>query len=453
MSDEVGDRININSCVKALRSHYNLDDNYEFFFKFLQLSSNFNFSYESNPKKLRVSIDPIAELTIYGPEGLVDTRNLCNRNEVDFKFKVNLSKSLNLTELHYFHEQEINIFDINDPFFNDICSSYVIGDNDITLQHRRDLFYKNNSQICTETPEQVCKIYEYDLNGVVSCNCVGLRGEEPQSNELGYWQENNLSIFRCVKEAFEGNPFRNIGFNICFSIISILTTWAIINMFLIKSTIYSTLKFRFLRNDMLFFDESTMTLSFYFIQATKQLNELPDEQALINNFEKTNRKSVTTFVDVDIEAADERGEATARNSAHENDSHHKPSLKIEGEEDASSVRNREIEELKKNLDKTFGILSTDKKFVLPTMKDYDELEPEDQIKFDKRTFCEYIEDNIYRYHTYFYSMFYVSITTPKFIRIFILLSVLSWQVFVNAIMMFQSLIRKRADTDSDTVNY
>ncbi len=42
-----------------------------------------------------------------------------------------------------FRDKGIDILDINDPFFNDLCVPYYEGDKDLTLNNRIQEYFRN----------------------------------------------------------------------------------------------------------------------------------------------------------------------------------------------------------------------------------------------------------------------------------------------------------------------
>ena len=90
--------------------------------------------------------------------------------------------------------------------------------------------------------------------------------------------------------------------------------------------------------------------------------------------------------------------------------------------------------------------------VLPSMRDLDELTEEEQLIYDRRSFGTYFKENAQRWHIYLWTFTYASLKEPQFVRVLILMTVISCQMLVNAMMMFQYSIKQRALETEETVD-
>ena len=124
--------IDLGECGKLLKKHYNLNENtsliimkYE---KITNISSERSLQYEVyepyNKTKLNLSVCDNINIDIYIPVVLSEkTQNLFNQ----------------LKELGY------DLFDINSPFYNDICTPYESPDGtDVLLSDRINSYYYND---------------------------------------------------------------------------------------------------------------------------------------------------------------------------------------------------------------------------------------------------------------------------------------------------------------------
>ena len=72
-----------------------------------------------------------------------------------------------MTKINYYSKLGIDIFNIEDEFFNDICYSYSENDSDMILKDRVEYIYENYS-IC----ENNCDYEKINLNeSIVTCKC------------------------------------------------------------------------------------------------------------------------------------------------------------------------------------------------------------------------------------------------------------------------------------------
>ena len=108
---------------------------------------------------------------VYNPNtnGKIDL-DICLNYSIILKVPVNFNTN---TELLYesLGESGYNLFDIEDSFYNDICSTYTsINGTDVTLNDRINIIYNNNANVslCQEN----CKFQYYNVsNKKINCYC------------------------------------------------------------------------------------------------------------------------------------------------------------------------------------------------------------------------------------------------------------------------------------------
>ena len=140
--------------------------------------------------------------------------SLCNDTDIQL-FYLLKDDLYNLSDYNYFKNRNIDIFNINDLFFNDICQSYSDTKNDIVLEDRIKDIYQNYS-LCDEG----CTYNEFNLeNKTISCNCkvkTNISLEEPSLN-VKYFEEikvdSNFGLIKCYNLVFSfKGKNKNIGF-------------------------------------------------------------------------------------------------------------------------------------------------------------------------------------------------------------------------------------------------
>ena len=124
-----------------------------------------------------------------------------------------------------FNNSGIDIFNIKDSFFNDLCISYSDSNNDVILQDRVNYFYQNYS-LCS----QECSYNSINLeNMTIVCDCsikpnlstiiMPLNLEEKKKSSF---MDSNIGVIQCYNLVFSfGNKFNNIGFMIFLVLIII----------------------------------------------------------------------------------------------------------------------------------------------------------------------------------------------------------------------------------------
>ena len=139
----------------------------------------------------------------------------CQNEIIKINYKINTSM-INMTKVQYYFEQGINVFDIKDEFFNDICYPYSENDSDMILKDRVNDIYENYS-IC----ENNCEFDRINITlNMVTCKCnvktkIELKVENPTLNQIviDTFKYSNLAVIICYKLVFNfKNKLNNIGF-------------------------------------------------------------------------------------------------------------------------------------------------------------------------------------------------------------------------------------------------
>ena len=121
---------------------------------------------------------------------------------------------LDYSKINSFKDSGVNIFDINDDFFNDVCLAYSDSGNDLILEDRIKTIYQNYS-LC----EEGCEFNEIFLeNKTVSCECKVKENVTSIISEINMdfikgISSNNFEILKCHNLVFSSNgKMKNIGF-------------------------------------------------------------------------------------------------------------------------------------------------------------------------------------------------------------------------------------------------
>ena len=164
---------------------------------------------------------------------------------------------INKTKIDYYNELGIDVFNLKDNIFNDICYSYSEGDSDIILDDRVSDIYQNFS-IC----ENNCDYNKINLTeNTVSCKCsiktsVDVEVKPPKLDKIirDSFIDSNLAVMKCYNLVFSfKNKFENYGFLIftilVFLHIPFFVYYFIFNIIPIKKYIFSEMsKFNYCNN-------------------------------------------------------------------------------------------------------------------------------------------------------------------------------------------------------------
>ena len=163
---------------------------------------------------IRKSTPPQINYYLYHPDtGEKLDLSICSGAKLAIKTSIFDNGNVDEELVKYFSNLNINIFDIEDPFFTDICFNYDQEGKDVPLADRIKLFYQNIT-LC----EDGCVYVGINLNTYeVECSCEMKNDnskdinedniknllDNPLSNEvLGVLANSNVEVLKCIKKAF-----------------------------------------------------------------------------------------------------------------------------------------------------------------------------------------------------------------------------------------------------------
>ena len=185
--------IDFSECEKVLKEKYPEKE-----FRIMQINIE-----NSNENCLTDQV----EYKIYDEEGTQMDLSLCDEVEISIEYEIKNTSLLNLEQISNFQEQGVDVFDINNQFFNDICYSY--SDNgsssDMILSDRVADIYQNFS-ICGDG----CEYESFNVEKkTANCNCK-VKQEVSSESEQGNFQTYVMSTFFDsnfgIKELPTGRP-------------------------------------------------------------------------------------------------------------------------------------------------------------------------------------------------------------------------------------------------------
>jgi len=169
------------------------------------LINNVEYSvYDENKKKLNLSI--------------------CKDEKIIIHYELNTSK-IDMSKAKYYSELGIDIFNINDDFFNDICYPYFVGDADVILEDRVTDIYQNYS-VCEDNCES--NLLDF-IQNTVSCSCStktfsasDLKMPTLASIFRDTLSYSSIGVIKCYRLVFRiKDKFLNIGFCIFTVLVSL----------------------------------------------------------------------------------------------------------------------------------------------------------------------------------------------------------------------------------------
>ena len=224
--------IDLGECETILKKHYNLD----FSLPLITLLIN----SESKTSSLTNNLN----YYVYSQDGKKLDLSLCSNVKIAVYNSIPSDNSINFDLINELSEQGINLFDINDNFYQDKCFPYKLNGNDVTIKDRREDIFSNVS-IC----EVGCTFIEFNQEyNRVKCDCsvkTTIEEQIPIKQHNNFFkninEQINYELFKCypVFKNFKTNFYKNLGFWIwLFTFLCILIGF-LIYLFYTKAKLYS----------------------------------------------------------------------------------------------------------------------------------------------------------------------------------------------------------------------
>ena len=196
--------IDFSTCEDKLRSHYKLSE--DDLLTIFQMEINNTNEYSLTNK---------IEYVVYNEKKQLLNLSLCSEEPIKIYYNIANSTSLNISSIQKFANLGVDIFNIKDKFFNDICQPYSEGDSDLILKDRVNDIYQNYS-ICDSN----CQYENIDIQNMsIVCSCsvkteVETELEEPTFHNIffGIFEDSTFGVVKCYKLVFNLNKKDNIGF-------------------------------------------------------------------------------------------------------------------------------------------------------------------------------------------------------------------------------------------------
>ena len=112
-----------------------------------------------------------------------------------------------------------NIFDLNDPFYNDICSVFSHNNTDFSLSERKSIIDLSDENLCLNIYNYSCNFTNFDIKTLRSiCLCkIGLNENDNYILENKNDDIKNIDLFNLVKQNIDISKSLNIKVVKCFS--------------------------------------------------------------------------------------------------------------------------------------------------------------------------------------------------------------------------------------------
>ena len=381
-------KVDFQNCSEKVKSHYNIEGN--LLNSIIQKKekkshqTSYSFFHPISGEKLEVG-DICSNESIIIKENITSILN--TSNNLNFKLQMSLT------------EQGINIFDLNDGFYKDICYDF---DNpykrDIALRDRVKLAYPN-ATLCEEgcrnqgintadmTATCDCTFHDITNNKVVRDNAVldSLVGEV-----FNFIDDSNILVVKCYKYIIK-YFFRSYG-GIITTIVILLDFILTLIFFLFQLSDISKYIFNLTKKYLKY-------LNFYIFNKSKAISQMSPPPKNIKNKKVTIRDDNNKKTNKNIKSS-------VRLKS-QNDIDEKIEKKVSIKEIAFTEKGSEKRKLNSKNNKisiieysnTSDEALDEAKKLKKFFKEYlatepDDMEFDDAIKKDNRTFCQYFYDNL-----------------------------------------------------------
>ena len=212
--DEIATYIDFANCENILKSSKDLNES--------SLLTVYQIEvYNTNEQTLVNNV----QYAVYNEKKQRLDLSVCKDEKITINYQLNTT-TLNMTKVNYYYDKGIDVFNIEDDFFNDICYSYSEKQSDMILKDRVSDIYHNYS-VC----ESNCKYKGVNLTeNTVSCSCSIKTSSDsvvespPRIDEIirDSFVDSNLAVVKCYNLVFGlENKHQNIGFWIFTALIAL----------------------------------------------------------------------------------------------------------------------------------------------------------------------------------------------------------------------------------------
>jgi hypothetical protein len=190
-------------CESILKTHYNLSNQSIITFFQMEISN-----------KNEHSLINQVEYQVYDEQkNLLDLAK-CNNSNINIFYGIKKDSNLDISIVNSFKDSGVNVFNITDEFFNDVCYPYSENGNDVILEDRIKDIYQNFT-LC----EEGCSFNDIDIfNMLISCQCIIKQNittiiKEIKEEAVEKITSLNFEIIRCYNLVFSfKGKMGNIGF-------------------------------------------------------------------------------------------------------------------------------------------------------------------------------------------------------------------------------------------------
>ena len=398
---------------------------------------------------------------IFNPEGeKINYLEICQNETVTVKrdLKEQMKNSENINSLEKLTDQDIDIFDPNSAFYTDLCFHFKspIDGKDIPVKDRLKLFYPNIT-LCAQgcfikgvnltTWKAIC---ECALNDFVNSNILGNNVLIQKS--LGEWQDiltkTNVEVMKCYKDISDIKMYKkNAGFFIVIVLIILKIFWIFIyyynyrikiKKYLLNLTDKYVSLLEMKKNKNLI-DSSMKPIDTIKCEPPKSVFHLDNNPGNKNIGNKLKNKSRTNISGKKL---------TNPNIKNINIlSGHNSNDNINKSDEILKEKNNEISQKDISIENNININIEEYIKTDPDDMDYD-----DAIRRDKRTYCQYFWSKIITEQIILSTFFKSEILRPLPMKMILLILNIDLYLIINGLFFNEDYISDLLKSEADTIS-
>ena len=362
--------IDLGECENKLKEKYNI----------LKSESLIIFKTDSKSEDLKTTY---VQYEIYNPNTLEQLDlSICQDYPININIPILLDSEV---ELLYksLNESGYNLFDANDSFYNDVCTTFETENNtDITIEDRRKHFYESNENLTlcqigcsfqnynSKTKKSNCKCRVVHKNITTNTKDIQFYTEKFTTNFLKTLKHSNFLVLKCYKLIFDISKLnKNIGF-------------IIMTILLILSIIFIFIHYIKYQNYLPFFINSILKNKFYSDKKDKNKKDKKTKNNKnIKNIEKNkdnkNENKIMSIINKKSSNKSLQRKITKRRTN---------SLKVKNKKNAPPPRKLNKSKTKRNnniYNKIFNVNNSDCKFKNTFLRKKNKLNSSSILKLNK----------------------------------------------------------------------
>ena len=405
--------------------------------------------------------NPITSYGFFDPKTgeKLDTTDILKNETIIINESILSFPGINSSMVKFFGEQGINVLDLNDKFFIDVCYDYNPPiKRDIPLKLRIKLFFPNIS-LCDD--DCIWKSFNYETMESV-CECIfndlfhnkylnhSLKFSEKINNAYELIKESNIDVLLCFKDIFRcENIIKCYG---CFLILSLIIIQIVCSFFYCISGHKKISKYIYSISSQ-YLDKNPINK-----KLSKFSKKIEKEKEKKNKKNKNNDSNTTRI-------RNKKNILIMRSSSINNSVNKLKNIKLKTAKKGDKINLTIIPQINDNSSE--NIIKFKKKYNLISpnipkinfdeylLTDYDDMDFEDIIEKDKRKILKYIYDSIKEKNLIVNSFITNHNIKPKSIKILFFILTVDFDFLFNGLFFTESYITQLyyISTDESIFNF